>query len=205
MNERDESAQEPGDNGNETHGAAPDGDQAAAGSSANPPSETDRLREELEQVRNKHRETEARLRTVSKAYTDLEAEMDSFRRRMTQQADQRVERKAAELVEQFFEPVQNLKRSIAAGKSDPDALVAGLEMIAGQFAEVLHKLGLQEIAGIGAVFDPTVHEALAVAPVTDKGQDGKVIMVHATGYRIGSKVLQPAQVVIGKYGEAAEA
>jgi molecular chaperone GrpE (heat shock protein) len=55
------------------------------------------------------------------------------------------------------------------------------------------------------VFDPNLHEALAVTPVAEKEKDGRVVHVHATGYRLGGKVLQPAQVIIGKYGESAEA
>jgi molecular chaperone GrpE len=127
--------------------------------------------------------------------------MNGFRQRMTALSDQRVERKAGELIEQFFEPVQNLRRSLQAKEADPTATIAGLEMILQQFTEVLAKLGLQEIPALGVPFDPSIHEALATMPVTDPAQDGKVILVHATGYRIGDRVLQPAQVVIGKLRE----
>ncbi len=160
---------------------------------------------ELAESRKKLREAEARLRTVSKAYTDLEAEMDAFRRRMNVQAEQRVERKSAELVEVFFDPVQNLKRSLAAGDSDTAALMLGLQMFVQQFNDALSRLGLQEVPGVGALFDPAIHEALAVQPVSDAAQDGKVLMVHATGYRVAGKVLQPAQVVIGKLGDVPQA
>ena len=198
---RDESGQEP-----ETREGSDDAlHESSQTSEDSAPDPLTQLRFEAEQADKRARETEARLRTVSKAYSDLESEMDSFRRRMNHQADQRVERKQAELVEQFFDPVQNLKRSIEAGKGDPVAVMEGLEMIAQQFADVLTRLGLEEIPGVGSQFDPTVHEALAVAPVTDPAQDGKVLMVHATGYRLGGKVLQPAQVVIGKYGVIPEA
>ena len=53
--------------------------------------------------------------------------------------------------------------------------------------------------GEGATFDPQVHEALAVTPVTDASQDGKVLMVHTAGYTVNGKVLKAAQVVIGKH------
>jgi molecular chaperone GrpE len=160
---------------------------------------------ETEALRARVREAESRLRVVSKAYTDLEADMDAFRRRMTANADQRVERKSAEVVEHFFEPVMNLKRSLAAGASDPSATLVGLNMTLQQFQEALAKLGLEEVPGTGAPFDPKIHEALAITPVTDAAQDGRVLMVHATGYRVGSKVLQPAQVIIGKMGTPPEA
>jgi molecular chaperone GrpE len=67
----------------------------------------------------------------------------------------------------------------------------------------MHRLGLEEVPGEGADFDPNLHEALAVTPVAEQEQDGKVLMVHTAGYAVKGKVLQAAQVVIGKYQEAA--
>lgn len=156
---------------------------------------------EVELAQHRARDAEGRLRVVSKAYTDLEADMDAFRRRMTANADQRVERKSAETIEAFFEPVMNLRRSMQGADTDPAATLVGLRMTLQQFQDVLTRLGLEEIQGVGSTFDPIVHEALATMPVTDAAQDGKVLHLHATGYRIGSKILQPAQVVIGKHAE----
>ena len=39
--------------------------------------------------------------------------------------------------------------------------------------------------------------------MADASQDGKVLMVHADGYTVNGKVLQAAQVVVGKYQEPA--
>ena len=148
--------------------------------------------------------TQQRLRTVSKAYQDMEKDMASFRTRTEAAMQARADRRAVELAEKLFEPVQNLKRSLSAG-GDPELVVEGLTMILKQFEDALKSFGLEEVPGEGFPFDPTVHEALAVMPVLDEAQDGKVVMVHNTGYRIGSRVLQPAQVVIGKYEKPAEA
>jgi len=191
----------------ENSGNAP-GEEAARKTeeaTAEPTPVVDPVRAELEETTKRLRDTEARLRLVSKGYQDLEQDMDAYRRRMTAQADQRAERKGAELVEKFFEPVQNLKRSLQAGTGDPASLVEGLKMVAHQFQSTLASLGLEEVPGVGAPFDPAIHEAIAVAPVTDKAQDGRVVVVHASGWRVGTKVLQPAQVVIGKLESPAEA
>ncbi|MFT7519282.1 MAG: molecular chaperone GrpE (heat shock protein), partial [Kiritimatiellia bacterium] len=73
-------------------------------------------------------EQSARLRTVSKAYKDLQHEMDAFRRRQQAMADAKAERKAARVVERFFEPVQNLKRSLEAG-GDAESLREGVSLV----------------------------------------------------------------------------
>lgn len=147
---------------------------------------------------------QARLRTVSKAYTDLQKEMKAFRERMELQSKAAGERQAFQTVSTILEPVQNLKRSLGVD-ADVDALRNGVEMVHTQFMDALGKLGLKEVAGEGAMFDPTYHEALAVTPVEDAAQDGRILQVYRTGYVVNGKVLQAAQVVIGKHETPAEA
>jgi molecular chaperone GrpE len=152
-------------------------------------------------LRKEREELAAKLRTVSKAYTDLQQEMDSFRQRQLQLAEVKAQKKAGEVIETFFEPVQNLKRCLETAGDDADSIKQGLEMVVGQFNGRMDKLGLKEVPGVGARFDPNVHNALAMQPVLEKEKDGVVLLVHAVGYAVGSRVIQPAQVVIGKFEE----
>ena len=161
-----------------------------------PPSELELVNKRLEQA-------QARLRTVSKAYTDLQNEMKAFRDRMENRAKFAAERQAFDAVSAFFEPVTNLKRAMAV--DDPEALQQGLAMVHKQFDDALVKLGLEPVPSEGAKFNPAHHEALAVTPVADPAQDGMVLMVHQQGYMVNGKVLRAAQVIIGKLEEAAEA
>jgi molecular chaperone GrpE len=166
-------------------------------------------RSELDVVRERLRETEARLRTVSKAYTELQAEMQQFRVRVEAQGETKAMKKTAELVGALLDPVQNLRRSVSDaskvedGQESPHGLVEGLKMVVHQFDHALHKLGLTEVPGAGALFDPRMHEALGLTPVADKSLDGRVLMVHDKGYLLGGHVLKVAQVIVGKLEEAA--
>ena len=72
-------------------------------------------------------------------------------------------------------------------------------MVYHQFLDSLKRLGLEEVPGVGSRFDPSVHEAIATAPVTDPGADNSVVNVFSAGYRIGSRLIRPARVVIGSY------
>lgn len=147
-------------------------------------------------------DAQARLRAVSKAYQDLQAEMKSFRERQEARAKDDGERQAFALAKAFFDPVMNLKRSLqSADASVEEGFMNGLKLVHQQFMEAMNKLGLEEVAGEGAAFDPNVHEALAVTPVNDKAQDGVILTVHAVGFAVKGRVLQPAQVVVGKYQE----
>ncbi|MBW2256565.1 MAG: nucleotide exchange factor GrpE, partial [Deltaproteobacteria bacterium] len=148
------------------------------------PTEEDRLRARIEELEAEMTDRTAKLRAVSKAYTDLQEDLDAFRTRTTQQFAIMAERRAAEVVEKFFDPVQNLRRSLEAAGDEHGALIDGLKMILQQFIDSLQKLGLEQVPGVGSDFDPNVHEALAVTPVSEPGIDGKVLMVHNAGYMV---------------------
>ncbi|MFT4627625.1 MAG: molecular chaperone GrpE [Myxococcota bacterium] len=146
---------------------------------------------------------QGRLRAVSKAFRDLQAEMDAFRKRQEVQGKLKAERQSFAVVRAFLDPVQNLKRSIETPGEDIPALVQGLSIVHHQFMEALTSLGLEAVPGIGAPFDPKVHEALGLTPVFDSEQDGKVLHLHSPGFMVNGKVVQAAQVVVGKLQESA--
>jgi len=162
-------------------------------------SEEDILRRKLE-------EAQARLRAVSKAYKDREAEMASFRERLQAQAKIKQEQQGFQAIKAFFEPVQNLSRSVNTGfGDDPKAFLEGLQLVMKQFTTAMEKLGLTPIPGVGARFDPNYHDALTMVPVGEKAKDGMVMQVFEPGFMVGTKVLQPARVIVGKYSGEAEA
>lgn len=143
---------------------------------------------------------EARLRTVSAAYRAQQDEIAAIRSRLERQAAAESERRRGEVVATLFEPTQNLRRSITALQKAGVAAeyVSGLEMTLHQIMEGFHKLGLEEVPGKGAKFDPNLHEALASTPVSDPALDGVVLDVFSTGYRIGNRLIAPARVIIGQ-------
>ena len=160
--------------------------------------------EELEQQLS---ELQARLRAVSAAYQKQQEEVVEVRKRLERQAALKEEMRRGEVVAGLFEPVENLKRSIdAAGKgASVEDTVTGLQMVQSQFMDAFKKLGLEEVPGQGAKFDPNLHEALTLIPVTDPAMDDVVIDVFSAGYRIGSRLIVPAKVVVGRLADAAEA
>jgi len=153
----------------------------------------------LEKAQEELKATQARLRTVSKAYTDLQGEMGSYKKRAEAQAGRRAVKQTADLVRAMLEPIENLRRSVESPGDDLDALVGGLKLLTQQFADAMNTVGLKQTGKVGDLFDPRRHEALAMTPIMDKTQDGRILMVQTTGYVLGDNVLQPAQVIVGKY------
>lgn len=150
-------------------------------------------------------DTMARLRTVSSAYKQLQDDMHAFRERQARQLAVREEMIKGDAVGKLFEPLENLRRTIdAAERAKLDrSLIEGMELVYRSFLEGFHALGLEEVGREGDAFDPQVHEALTAAPVPTPEQDGRVLQVYSKGYRIGTRVIRPARVIVGQHTPAA--
>jgi molecular chaperone GrpE len=148
-------------------------------------------------------ELQGRLRAVSAAYQKQQGEISATRDRLKRQAAVQEELRRGEVVAGLFEPVENLRRSLEAvkkGATNEDTAM-GLELVLKAFMSSFGKLGLEEVPGKGAAFDPNIHEALTTMPVTDPALDQAVVDVFASGYRIGSRLIRPAKVIVGAYQE----
>lgn len=158
---------------------------------------------EVVELRETVNRLEARLRTVSSAYRAQQDEIQAIRSRLERQAAADAERRRGEVVATLFEPAQNLRRSIKAlnDAGIAEEYVSGLSMTLTQIMEGFHKLGLEEVPGRGAKFDPNLHEAIAMTPVSDPALDSVVLDVFSTGYRIGNRLIVPARVIIGQLQE----
>ena len=145
-------------------------------------------------------ELEGRLRTVSAAFKEKQDEIQNVRDRLHRQALLQEEIRRGEVVATLFEPVANLHRSLDIVRDH--ASEEGLRMVYQQFMDALRRLGLEEVPGVGARFDPSFHEAIATRPVGTPGEDNVIVEVFSTGYKIGARLVRPARVVIGSYVEA---
>lgn len=149
-------------------------------------------------------ELQGRLRAVSNAYKQNQDEIAATRARLERNMAVREELRRGEVVQELFEPVQNLKRSLEAAKRGAtlEDTTKGVDMVFHQFMDGFKKLGLEPVPGKGARFDPNLHEALTSMPVTDAALDDVVMEVFAEGYRIGSRLIAPAKVIVGKFQPA---
>ena len=147
------------------------------------------------------RELTARLRTVSAAYKKQQDDVSATRKRLERHAAQREEVRRGEVVSGLFEPAENLRRSreaLSKAGVVGDNL-KGLDMVITQFMSAFEGLGLEEVPGKGARFDPNLHEALTTMPVMDPALDDVVVEVFSVGYRVGNRLIQPARVIVGRY------
>ncbi|MDF2875581.1 MAG: grpE, partial [Sporomusa sp.] len=78
---------------------------------------------------------------------------------------------------------------------DVDTLATGIQMIYRQLNNALCQLGVEPVAAIGNVFDPSQHEA--VMRVEDSSQpDGMVVEELQKGYKVNGRVIRPSMVKV---------
>ena len=105
---------------------------------------------------------------------------------------------SGDIVRDILPVVDDLERALAAPASD-DAAAAyrkGVELIQRHLLDALRKRGVEPIDSIGQIFDPNVHEAVAHDPAADGQRDGEITAELRRGYRIGQRLLRPAQVKV---------
>jgi molecular chaperone GrpE len=128
------------------------------------------------------------------------AEIEAARRRLAAESDRELEQRTRTLLRGFLDVVDDLDRAIESTRKlehNPEVL-AGVELVRRELLAHLVQLGVAHVPALGEPFDANHHEAMAVVPVTDAAQDGRVVGVLREGYSVGEDILRPAGVAVGK-------
>lgn len=132
------------------------------------------------------------------------AEFENFRKRSMRERNEARDRGAEALITQMLDVLDTFGYALDAAKSADDAAkgaddvaLSGLRMVHEKLREVLTQAGLEDVPGVGSVFDPTWHDAVmqVEGDTTDDG-DPIVAQVLRTGYLFKGRVLRPASVAV---------
>ncbi len=182
------------------------GDQSARDLSEGP-SEVEILQAKLKEAEEKRLEAERQVRDFAErfrhAQAQLRTETDEQRARLQRTFDQKLEAARGDVVAGLLDTLDNLKRALAAAEksdkkhSDFTALINGVRATAGMFEAKMQSLGLTAVPATGQEFNPELHEAVEIVPVS-KDKDNQVIEEFQTGYKFGDRLLRPARVRVGR-------
>ena len=142
------------------------------------------------------RETEPDRGTMSRALRDLEA----AKARVERDAQRAADELRGKLVLDLIPVLDNLDRTIAAAtaQGDAPAVVDGVRLVRAQMEQLLARYGVERIDAKHQPFDPALHDAISVVPVSHPAAHGVVIDQIEPGYRFGDRLLRPAKVVVGR-------
>lgn len=166
---------------------APAGDAAAAESAASDvggPSEVERLRAEVAELKDRM------LRD--------RAELENFKRRQARDKAEALRFANEGLLRDMLPLVDNLHRAVehARGSRETAAIADGVEMTLRSLTEALERHGVKIVEALGRPFDPTHHEA--IGQIESEHPPNTVVGEHQRGYLLHDRLLRPALVTVGK-------
>ena len=158
------------------------------------------LERDIEELNNLIAQKETLVQRAHQRADQAHAEIDAATKRIESASAKELEQRTRKLLEAFLPVVDDLDRGITSAKQHAESadVVAGLELVRRSMLSRLGQFGVTHAPALGEKFDPQRHEAIALVPVTDPAQDGRVIDVMREGYLIGDDTLRAAGVAVGK-------
>lgn len=133
--------------------------------------------------------------TLNDSLLRLRAEFDNFRKRTSREVFEAGNRAQCDLLGSLLPVLDNLERALdAAEHHEEGKVLEGVQLTRKMFVDLLSCAGVEEIAGVGAPFDPTQQEAVMVQESDEA--EGHVAAVLQKGYRQGDRILRPAKVAV---------
>ncbi len=179
-------------------GAAPcDGEEPTPGE----PDHQEDLRREIERLEEELAQRDRRLREYIEAHQHAVAEMDAARQRMQRDREEELDRGRARVAEILLGLADDLERALAGATSTDNlqAVVDGVGMVHEQMRHQMRDLGVERMDTVGQRFDPTLHEAVGMVPVSDPGQDQVIVGEDLAGYLFKGRLLRAARVIVGSH------
>jgi molecular chaperone GrpE len=125
-----------------------------------------------------------------------QADFENFRKRIERDAAETRIQSIGRAATRWFPILDDLDRALKkrAATENWEQWAAGVELIYRKGVAALEAEGIAPFeAEAGSEFDPNLHEAVTMEPCPDK-KDGEILGTIRCGYRLGDRVLRPAQV-----------
>jgi molecular chaperone GrpE len=154
--------------------------------------ELDNLKSELDEANKKGQE-------YFQALQRAQADFANFRRRTEQQRQEQMIGAKADVILGVLPVVDDFLRALDMMPADDQSTDwgQGIQLIARKLVSALDQQGVKKIDALGKQFDPWQEEAVDYVPTTEH-DEGEVMEVVRDGYKIGDKVIRPAQVRVAR-------
>lgn len=137
-------------------------------------------------------------------YLRLQAEWDTYRRRMNEQRAAEKVMAAEKIAEDLIPVIDDFERTVKyATENGETGLLDGVKAVQTKFIGVLNKHGLEAIDPAGEAYNAIEAQAVAMVDNPDVPEE-TVAEVYQKGYKIGTKVLRSAMVTVTTGGPKRE-
>ena len=145
-------------------------------------------------------ELKAQVEEQKDRYLRLSAEFDNYRKRTLKERSDMLKTVNGDTLSGMLPVLDDLERAMQSMEKATDvaAVREGVTLIYSKIQEFLKNKGIVEIDAMNQVFDTDLHEAITKIPAPTEDLKGKVVDVIQKGYKIDTKVIRYAKVVVGE-------
>ena len=129
-------------------------------------------------------------------------DFDGYKARSERERAEFAAGQTVDFATQMLPVLDNLNRAVGFAESLPEdkrtafqQFFNGISMVTKQVKELLAGMGVEPIYAVGEVFDPHLHEAVALE-ASDRFAQNTVCDELLTGYKIGEKVIRHSMVKV---------
>ena len=142
----------------------------------------------------------AQIEELKDKYLRQVAEFDNYRKRTIKEKADLILNGGEKILVSLLPILDDFERAIKNMNNDSnvETIKEGVLLIQQKLMKTLISDGLTVIETKDAMFDTDYHEAIAMVPVEDAEQKGKILDCVQTGYKLHDKVIRHAKVAVGQ-------
>lgn len=151
--------------------------------------------EDVEALKNELEEWKAKANEYLDGWQRARADYVNYKKRVERDQAQAYQNASASVIRRFLEVIDDLDLALKNRPQEGDGVgwAEGVELIYRKLSAMLEAEGVSIIEADGQYFDPNMHEAITHERHPEL-ESGRIIAVVKKGYRLGDRVLRPAQV-----------
>jgi molecular chaperone GrpE len=155
-------------------------------SSVDEENETDKLKEELQQQKDK--------------YLRLIAEFDNVKKRNARERIDLIQTAGKEIITSLLDVLDDADRAEKQLQTSDDIMQIreGVQLVFNKLRAILQSKGLKAMESINTDFNVEKHDAITEIPAPSDELKGKVVDELQKGYYLNDKIIRHATVVVGK-------
>jgi len=151
--------------------------------------------EYMEALQNELEEWKTKANEYLDGWQRARADYANYKKRVDREQAQVYQNASTIIIRRFLEVMDDLDQALKNRPNEGDGAgwAEGVELIYRKLSAILEAEGVSVINTDGQYFDPNLHEAITHEQHPDL-ESGRIIAVVKKGYRLGDRVLRPAQV-----------
>lgn len=151
--------------------------------------------QDVEALKNELDEWKDKANEYLDGWQRARADYANYKKRTEREQSQAYQNASANVIRRFLEVIDDLELALKNRPKEGDGAgwSEGVELIYRKLCMILEAEGMTVIEAEGQFFDPNLHEAITYEKYPGL-ESGQIIAVVKQGYRLGDRVLRPAQV-----------